>query len=97
MDKRGFLWFVFDGRYKFARFYASTAFNTPRTLEELFAANDVQLFDVQSDPAEVHNLALNREQNRETLLRMNALLNDLVGKDVGVTDGRFLKSATGRK
>jgi len=28
-----------------------------------------------------------RKQNRETLLRMNALLNDLVGKEVGVNDG----------
>jgi arylsulfatase len=29
LKKRGFLSFVFDGRYKFGRYYAPTAFNTP--------------------------------------------------------------------
>src|SRR5215469_6252571 len=28
LEKRGFVSFVFDGRYKFARFYAPSAFNT---------------------------------------------------------------------
>ena len=69
LDKRGFLSFVFDGRYKFTRHYAPSAFNTPRTLEEIFANNDVQLFDLQSDPDEMHNLALEPQKNRETILR----------------------------
>ena len=100
LDKRGFLSFVFDGRYKFARYYAPTAFNTPRTLEEILGNNDVQLFDLQNDPEEMHNLALEPEKkrelalgpesNRETILRMNTLLNDLIAKEVGVNDGRFL-------
>jgi arylsulfatase len=90
LDKRGLLYFTFDGRYKFARYYAPTAFNTPRTLEEILKNNDVQLFDLQSDPQEVHNLALEPEKNRETILRMNELLNDLIAKEVGVNDGRFL-------
>jgi hypothetical protein len=91
---------VFDGRYKFARYYAPTAFNTPRTLEEILGNNDVQLFDLQNDPEEMHNLALepgkSRElalgpgNNRETILRVNTLLNDLIAKEVGVNDGRFL-------
>ena len=90
LDKRGFVSFVFDGRYKFARYYAPTAFNTPKTLEEILGNNDVQLFDLQNDPDEITNLALDREKNRETILRMNALLNDLIAKEVGVNDGRFL-------
>ena len=90
LDKRGFLSFVFDGRHKFARYYAPTAFNTPRTLEEILKNNDVQLFDLQSDPDEMRNLALEPEKNRETILRMNGLLNDLMAKEVGVNDGRFL-------
>ena len=97
LDKRGFLSFVFDGRYKFARYYAPTAFNTPRTLEEILGNNDVQLFDLQSDPEEMHNLAIEPEKNRETILRMNALLNDLIAKEVGVNDGRFLKQLIGSK
>jgi arylsulfatase len=90
LDKRGLLSFVFDGRYKFARYYAPTAFNTPQTLEELFKNNDVQLFDLASDPEEIHNLAVEPDRNRATLLRMNGLLNELMEKEVGVNDGRFL-------
>jgi arylsulfatase len=90
LDKRGFLSFVFDGRYKFARYYAPTAFNTPQTLEEIFKNNDVQLFDLESDPDEMHNLAVEPEKNRATILRMNGLLNELMAKEVGFNDGRFL-------
>jgi arylsulfatase A-like enzyme len=43
LGNRGFLSFAFDGRFKFARYFAPTAFNTPRTLEEILANNDVQL------------------------------------------------------
>jgi len=90
LDKRGFLSFVFDGRYKFARYYAPAAFNTPQTLEEILKNNDVQLFDLESDPDEMRNLALDPETNRPTILRMNGLLNDLMAKEVGINDGRFL-------
>jgi arylsulfatase len=97
LDRRGFLLFVFDGRYKFARYYAPTAFNTPRTLEEILKNNDVQLFDLQSDPEEMLNLALDPEKNRDTIMRMNELLNDLIAKEIGVNDGRFLAQIIGRK
>jgi hypothetical protein len=35
-------------------------------------------------------LAVEPEKNRATLLRMNTLLNELIAKEVGVNDGRFL-------
>ena len=79
-----------DGRYKLARYYAPAAFNTPQTLEEILKSNDVQLFDLQSDPDEMRNLVLDLENNRATILRMNSLLNELMAKEVGVNDGRFL-------
>jgi arylsulfatase len=91
LDKRGFLSFVFDGRYKFARYYAPTGLNRPQTLEEIFKDNDVQLFDLQTDPEEMRNLALEPDKNRATILRMNGLLNDLIAKEVGVNDARFRK------
>ena len=59
------------------------------TLEGIFENNDVQLFDLHTDPDEVHNFALAPEKNRETILRMNGLLNDLIAKEVGVNDGAF--------
>ncbi|MFO0990619.1 MAG: sulfatase-like hydrolase/transferase [Hyphomicrobiales bacterium] len=88
--KRGFVSFVFDGRYKFGRYYAPSDFNTPQTLEEIFRHNDVQLFDLESDPEEVHNLAAESEKNSALILRMNGLLNDLIAKEVGFNDDRFL-------
>jgi arylsulfatase len=97
LDKRGFLSFVYDGRYKFGRYYAPSAFNTPRTLEDIFSNNDVQLFDLQNDPGETHNLALDQDTNRALILRMNELLNDLIAKEVGVNDGRFFTPFIGSK
>ena len=74
---------AFDGRYKFGRYYAPTACNTPQTLEEILANNDVQLFDLQNDPEEMENLALEPEKNQATILRMNGLLNELIAKEIG--------------
>ncbi len=91
LTKRGLVSFAFDGRYKFGRYYAPTAFNTPLTLEEILKNNDAQLFDLESDPHELHNLVLEPEKNRDTILRMNKLLNDLIAAEVGVNDGQFLK------
>ena len=90
LDKRGFLSFTFDGQYKFARYYAPDNFNTPVTLEQILHNNDVQLFDLKNDPLETHNLALDPEKNRDLILRMNALLNQLMAKEVGTNDGSFL-------
>ena len=91
LTKRGLLSFAFDGRYKFGRYYAPTAFNTPTTLEEILKNNDVQLFDLSSDPHEMQNLALEPQKHGATILRMNRLLNDLIAAEVGPNDGDFLK------
>lgn len=93
LGKRGFLAFAYDGRFKLARYYAPNAFNTPQTLDELFAKNDVQLFDLKNDPGETKNLALDREANHAELERMNRLLNDLMAREVGKNDGSFLPAA----
>lgn len=90
LGKRGFLTFAFDGRYKFGRYYAPNAFNTPTTLEEILKQNDIQLFDLQEDPDEINNLALDPEKNKDTILRMNTLLNELMAREVGSNDGSFL-------
>ena len=41
----------------------------------------MQLFGLQSDAEEMRNLALEPVKNREAILRMNALLNDLIDKE----------------
>jgi arylsulfatase A-like enzyme len=93
LGKRGFLSFVFDGQYKFARYYAPANFNTPETLEQITGNNDLQLFDLKNDPLETRNLAVDPEKNKELILRMNALLNELMAKEVGKNDGSFLPAA----
>ncbi|HZM09436.1 MAG TPA: sulfatase-like hydrolase/transferase [Candidatus Limnocylindrales bacterium] len=97
LDKRGYLSFVFDGRYKFGRYYAPNAFNTPKTLEEIFKYNDIQLFDLENDPDEMHNLALTPKRNQALILRMNGLLNNLMAKEVGIYDGRTIPQVVGSK
>jgi arylsulfatase A-like enzyme len=93
LNKRGFLSFAFDGQYKLARYYAPDDFNSPETLEQILGHNDVQLFDLKDDPLETRNLALDPEKNKEVIFRMNALLNQLMAKEVGKNDGSFLPAA----
>jgi arylsulfatase A-like enzyme len=90
MTLRGFISFVFDGRYKFARYYAPDDFNTPETLEALLAHNEIELFDLHSDPDELHNLGVDVESNKALILHMNALLNRMIAREVGTNDGSFL-------
>jgi hypothetical protein len=64
-----------------------------QTLEESLHNNDVQLFDLRNDPLETHNLALDPQKNKELILRMNTLLNELIAKEVGKNNGSFLPAA----
>ncbi len=59
-------------------------------MEALFELNDVELFDLQTDPHEMHNLAVDRRANGELLLAMNQKLNDVIGAEVGDDNGDFL-------
>ncbi|HEY6325454.1 MAG TPA: hypothetical protein VIW73_02920 [Candidatus Cybelea sp.] len=71
--------------------FLSVAFD----LQEILGDNDVQLFDLRSDPDEMHNLALEPEKNKDTILRMNGLLNELLTKEAGTNACRLLEDALG--
>ncbi|MBN8898687.1 MAG: sulfatase-like hydrolase/transferase, partial [Rhodospirillales bacterium] len=88
MQKRGSLRMVYDGRYKFTRYFSPLRRNSPRTLDELYRWNDVELFDLQSDPEEMVNLAVDREANRDLILTMNAKLEAAIKAEIGKDDGR---------
>ena len=90
MTKRGAIRSVFDGRYKFARYFSPLQHNAPRTIEEILGVNDVELFDLQSDPNEMDNLAVDARKNADLMLAMNATLNVLIEQEVGEDDGSFL-------
>jgi len=76
---------VFDGRYKLVRYFGMNNYNTPETIAELFENNHVALYDLQSDPDEVNNLANpdNPDYDEELLVRVNAKLNALIAAEIG--------------
>ena len=89
--KRGAIRSVFDGRYKYTRYFSPKQHNQPRTLEGIFELNDVELFDLQADPEEMRNLAVERNKHGDLLLAMNDKMNTLINTEIDVPDdGHFL-------
>ena len=59
----------------------------PRSLEELTANNDIELFDLESDPNEMRNLA---DDDKDLLVAMNDKLNGLIETEVGEDVGQMM-------
>lgn len=90
MMKRGAVRMVFDGRYVFARYHSPKQHNQPKTMEDLYRFNDVELYDLDSDPLEMRNLAADGKKNGELALAMNEKLNGLIDAEVGEDRGQML-------
>lgn len=88
-QQRGAMRGLITHKYKFARYFRPIEHNTPQTWEALTAANDIELYDLSMDPLEITNLA-DMPEHRETLMRMNAMLNAQIKREIGVDDGHFL-------
>lgn len=88
LTKRGSLRSVFDGRHKFTRYFAPIQRNRPTTLDELYRHNDVELFDLEADPAETRNLAADRATHGALVAAMSAKLERAIAAEIGVDDGR---------
>ena len=81
---------IFDGRYKFSRYFSFRHFNTPTNFEDLVKNNDLELYDTQNDPDELNNLAANPQQHRALILSMNEKMNRVIAREIGNDDGSFL-------
>jgi arylsulfatase len=88
LKRRGSLRAVFDGRHKFSRYFAPTERNRPGSIDELYRANDVELYDLQADPGELANLALDREKNGDLVAALSVKLEAAIQAEIGVDDGR---------
>ena len=90
LTKRGAIRGVYDGRYRFARYFSPRQHNRPPSVEALLKLNDVELYDVERDPLERNNLAIEAAKHRELLEAMNAKLNALIDHEVGEDVGQML-------
>jgi arylsulfatase len=82
--KRGFLRGYADRRYSFGRYFSPLEPNRPRTDEELFARNDVVLYDRETDPGETLNLAYDparRDLVGQYLEKLESLIDAEIGAD----------------
>jgi arylsulfatase A-like enzyme len=97
LKKRGSVRSMFDGRYKFTRYFAPIERNRPTSLEELYAHNDVELFDLQPDPDEADNLAATKGANSALVLESSAKLERVIAAEIGRDDGREMPDIQGKE
>jgi arylsulfatase len=83
--KRGFLRGYTDERYTFGRYFSPLEPNRPRSLDQLYADNDVVLYDRQDDPHETVNLADDPAQ-RELVAELSERLEALIDAEIGPDD-----------
>lgn len=77
---------IYDGRYKFTRYFAADSHHIPTDIETLKAHNELELYDTLNDPGELNNLAITAPDWKliETLnQQLNQLIHDEIGADVG--------------
>jgi arylsulfatase A-like enzyme len=87
---------IWDGRYRFSRYFSPVRFNTPASLEELLAMNDVEVYDLHNDSEEINNLAVDPKRNGDLILALNQEANRRIAEEVGEDNGRFLPIRDGK-
>ena len=88
LDDRPMIRGIHTGRHKFARYFAPAEHHRPADWETLTSHNDLELYDLDSDPQEMTNLAADADANKDLILDLNQRLNALIEREIGVDDGR---------
>ncbi len=91
---RGLIRGVFDGRYKFGRYFRVTEHHEPRDWDTLVAHNDLELYDTSDDPNEIANLAHRPDAHKARILELNEKVNALIAAEVGTDDGAMYPGPT---
>jgi arylsulfatase A-like enzyme len=93
LNKRGQMRGIFDGRYKFARYFAPNDHHIPTDYDDLITRNDLELYDTQADPGETTNIADRRLIDpaiRAVVERMNTKLSTLIRAEIGEDEGDYV-------
>jgi len=87
---------VFDGRHKLVRYFGMGDYNLPADVQQLLTDNDVALYDLQSDPDEMDNLAdpAHPRYDEALLSAMNQKLNALIEEEIGEDNAMFTPPET---
>jgi arylsulfatase len=83
---------ICDGRYKFARYFKPAEHHVPEDWDTLLRHNELELYDTESDPHELNNLAFEPESHRDLILTLNDRLNALIAEEIGADDGSWYSS-----
>lgn len=89
LSNRGFFRGIHDGRFKYARYFSPDSHHRPTDWQMLSRHNDLELFDTQTDPDELHNIAYQAEM-RDKILSLNHMTQRLIEEEIGEDDGREL-------
>lgn len=81
---------IMTKKYKFSRWFTPGDHHKPESWSSLLGRNDLELYDINSDPLELNNLAQNPEAHKGLILELNDRLNKLVEREVGVDLGDLL-------
>lgn len=86
-SKRTYFRMVTDGRHKLVRWFSPEEYESPRTVDDLYARSDVTLHDLVEDPGELQNLgnpdhpAHDRDLVQTMLDKLNVLIDAEIGDD----------------
>jgi len=87
---------IYDGQYRFSRYFGPNNFNTPKTMESLVLNNDLEIYDLKNDLDEINNLALDAKKHGDLILALNQMTNERIAQEVGVDNGAFMPIRNGK-